>query len=184
MARHPEVKETDIIAAGEAIERAGKLPNPGSIRAKLGFKGGLVRIRNVWEKHISKRTGQFGDKGEHQLSLDDLPSELAEAAYQTIIQQKESFEKIVTHAYQRCQNLFEKRLDEQIFKHETSLKFYEDYESSADESISKLEAELKDLQSELETLAKQNAKLLIENSKLNGQVLAFERSLPNIKSLA
>ena len=56
MARHPEVKEKDIIEAGLALEQKGKMPNPGAIRAQLGFKGGLLRIRDVWEKHQAKHS--------------------------------------------------------------------------------------------------------------------------------
>ena len=97
MARHPEVKEKEIIEAALALEKLGKIPNPGAIRAKLGFKGGLVRIRNVWDKHLTKRSGNEDEK-EDQLSLEDLPSDLADAAQHSILMQKKSFEQIVTLA--------------------------------------------------------------------------------------
>lgn len=47
MARHAEVKEKEIIDAALILEKKGKIPNPGAIRAQLGFRGGLSRIRKV-----------------------------------------------------------------------------------------------------------------------------------------
>jgi hypothetical protein len=47
MARHPEVKEKEIISAALRLAEYGKTPNPGAIRVELGHKGGLVRIRQV-----------------------------------------------------------------------------------------------------------------------------------------
>lgn len=45
MARHAEVKEQDIIDAGVALENSGKRANSGSIRVKLGNRGGFSRIK-------------------------------------------------------------------------------------------------------------------------------------------
>lgn len=39
MARHAEIKEKEIIEAGCVIQQRGKVPNPGAIRAQLGFRG-------------------------------------------------------------------------------------------------------------------------------------------------
>lgn len=177
MARHPEVKERDIVEAGLALEKKGKMPNPGAIRAELGFKGGLLRIRDVWEKYQAK---QHGDTAfaENRLTLEDLPSEISDATQQLIEQQKSQLERLVICAFQRCQSVFDRRLDDHLATHDEQLAFYREYELSADNSIQKLENELKDLQSEVKELAEQNASLLIENSKLTGQVTAFEKAFP------
>ena len=177
MARHPEVKEKDIIEAGVAIEQKGKMANPGAIRAQLGFKGGLIRIRDVWEKHQAKANGSETTDA-HHLVLEDLPTEIADATEQLIHQQKSQLERLVVCAFQRCQSLFDKRLDDHLSKHDQQMMFYREYETSADISIHRLEDDLKDMQSELKELAEQNAKLLIENAKFAGQVAAFEKALP------
>lgn len=177
MARHPDVKEKEIIEAGIALEKKGKMPNPGAIRAELGFRGGLLRIRDVWDRYQSKQNGDIS-KSEFQLAFDDLPSEIADATEGLIAQQKDQLEKLVLCAFQRCQSLFDKRLDEHLSKHDEQMAFYREYETSADASINKLEADTKDMQVELKELAEQNAKLLIENAKLTGQVSAFEKALP------
>jgi len=176
MARHPDVKEKEIIEAGLALEQKGKMPNPGAIRAELGFRGGLLRIREVWECYHSKRIGESHET-EQTLSLNDLPTEIADAVATLIAQQKTQLERIIVCGFQRCQSLFDKRLDDHLAKHDVELAFYRDYEASADTSIIKLEEEAKDMQTELKELAEQNAKLLIENSKLSGQVVAFEKAL-------
>ncbi|MGJ8674336.1 MAG: DNA-binding protein [Pseudoalteromonas sp.] len=176
MARHPEVKEKDIVEAGLALEKKGKMPNPGAIRAELGFKGGLLRIRDVWEKYQAKQNGGAAIE-ENQLTLEDLPTEISDATEQLIKQQKNQLERLVVCAFQRCQTVFDGRLDDHLSKHDEQLAFYREYETSADTSIQKLESELRDLQSDVKDLAEQNASLLIENSKLAGQVTAFEKAL-------
>jgi regulator of replication initiation timing len=176
MARHPDVKEKEIIDAGLALEQRGKTPNPGAIRAELEFRGGLVRIREIWERYHSKRNGE-SHKAEQTFSFDDLPTEIADAAAILIAQQKAQLERLIICGFQRCQSLFDKRLDDHLAKHDRELAFYRDYEASADNSITKLEEEIKDTQTELKELAEQNAKLLIENSKLSGQIFVFEKTL-------
>ena len=181
MARHPEVKEKEIIEAALFLQNKGKIPNPGAIRAKLGFRGGLVRIRDVWASYQAKQAGGVGSGDEEKVSLVDLPSEIADAITTLIFQQKEQLEQIAVASYQRSQSLFERRLDEYMDKHDRDIEFYRDYELSADESIRKLEAELKEMQVELKELADQNASLLISNSKMSGQLVAFEKALPKVK---
>jgi hypothetical protein len=179
MARHPEVKEKEIIEAALALELKGKTPNPGAIRASLGFRGGLIRIRDVWDTYYAKRGAGYGEINNEDLSLDDLPSDISDAAIQMISRQREQLEFLIINAYRRCQKLYEKRADDLTLKHEESLLYYREYEASADQSIKLLETDISELQAELKVLAKQNASLLIENSKLSGQVAAFEVSLPN-----
>jgi predicted RNase H-like nuclease (RuvC/YqgF family) len=184
MARHPDVKEKEIIEAAMALEAKGKMPNPGAIRAQLGFRGGLVRIRDVWAKHQAKLGDSAALQDGNQLSLEDLPTELADATSTLINQQQAQLEQIVVASYQRCQSLFDKRLDEHIAKFDSDISFYREYELSADESITRLEADLRELQDELKALADQNATLLINNSQLSGQLLAFEKALPKVSKEA
>jgi len=178
MARHPEVKEKEIIEAALELEKNGKTPNPGAIRATLGYRGGLVRIRDIWNTYAAKRSGSFGEINDHELSLEDLPSDISEAATQMICQQRDQLEILVISAFRRCQKLYERRADDLNKQHEESLQYYKDYELSADQSIKLIEADMRELQTELKALAKQNADLLIENSKLTGKVAAYEAALP------
>lgn len=183
MARHPEVKEKEIIEAALALQEKGKAPNPGAIRAQLGFRGGLVRIRDVWAKYQAKQAGETDNKrDDSRLSLDDLPDEVADAVSVLILRQKEQLEHIAIASYQRCQSIFEKRLAHHVSKYERDIAFYRDYELNADESILKLEVEMKELQAELKELADQNASLLLNNSKLSGQLLAYEKALPSLQN--
>ena len=55
MARHPEVSEQQIIDAGLALEKRGKRPNAGAIRVQLGDRGGLARIKSIWEAYQGNR---------------------------------------------------------------------------------------------------------------------------------
>lgn len=176
MARHAEVKEKEIIEAALVLEEKGKIPNPGSIRAQLGFRGGLARIRRVWEGYQEKRAGN-ADDDENQLTMDDLPAELSDAYSYLIENQKKTLEGLIVQAYSRCQSLFEKRLGEHTSQYNQQMQYFKEYESSADESIQKLEDELRSLQSELKALADQNAKLILENAELKGRVKAFEQSI-------
>jgi hypothetical protein len=179
MARHPEVKEKEIIEAALALELKGKTPNPGAIRASLGYRGGLIRIRDVWETYNAKRAGSFGEINSQELSLEDLPSDISEAACQMISRQREQLEFLIISAFRRCQMLYEKRADDLTLKHEESLLYYKESEANADQSIRLLESDTSELQAELKVLAKQNADLLIANSQLVGKVAAYEATLPN-----
>jgi len=176
MARHPEVKEKDIISAGLRLAEKGKTPNPGAIRVELGHKGGLVRIRQIWECYQAKNSGMSTTDSNVEFSFDDLPSDIADAGTHLISQQKWQLETLVVNAFQRCQLMFEKRTDDLLEKHQKQIQFYADYEKNADLSIYKLESELMDLQSELKTLVQNNTQLLVENSRLTGRLSVFENT--------
>jgi hypothetical protein len=176
MARHPEVKEKEIISAALRLAGNGKTPNPGAIRVELGHKGGLVRIRQVWESYQAKNSGMPTIDRTVEFSFDDLPSDIADAASHLISQQKWQLETLVVNAFQRCQMMFEKRSDDLIEKHQKQILFYTDYEKNADLSIYKIESELLDMQSELKTLVQKNTQLLIENSRLTGRLSVFENT--------
>jgi predicted RNase H-like nuclease (RuvC/YqgF family) len=181
MARHAEVREKEIIEAALALEHRGKIPNPGAIRAQLGFRGGLTRIRNIWEAHQEKRNGGPVHE-ENQLSIDDLPTELSDAYNYLLSNQQKTLESILVQAYARCQSIFEKRFDEHSKQHEQSLQYFKECEASADESIERLESELRSMQYEVKELAGQNAKLILENAEFKGKVKAYEQSLPPVTS--
>lgn len=183
MARHAEVKEKEIIEAALVIEQKGKIPNPGAIRAQLGFRGGLLRIRRVWEAYQEKRDGVQTDD-DTQLNIDDLPTELSDAFGYLVSNQKRTLEGLVVQAYTRCQAMFEKRLDEHMSNHSENMAYFKESEASADESIKRLEDELRTVHTEVKELADQNAKLILENAELKGQVKAFEQSLQNSSELA
>jgi chromosome segregation ATPase len=178
MARHPEVAEKEIIEAGLGLEQKGKIPNPGSIRAQLGFRGGLTRIRRVWEAHEEKRGGSDVEN-DTQFTMDDLPTELSDAYRYLILNQQKTLENLVIQAYTRCHAIFEKRLDQHLEQHNQSLQHFKECEASADESIQQLEDDLHSIQSEVKDLADQNAKVILENAELKGKVKAYEQSLPS-----
>jgi hypothetical protein len=181
MARPPEVKEKEIIAVGLALELQGKIPNPGAIRAKLGFRGGLQRIRKVWDAHQSQGLGK-ALVHEEGLTFNELPGELADATTDLIEKQRYQFEQIVIHAYQRCQSIFERRLDESTRKFEETTNFYKDYEQDADESIQRLESELQALNLELNNLNKRNSYLQLENARLSGSLEVLNIAFPLMSS--
>jgi hypothetical protein len=174
MARHPEVKEKEIISAALRLAEYGKTPNPGAIRVELGHKGGLVRIRQVWESYQAKNASLATTDSHIEFSFDDLPTDITDTATHLIAQQKYHLETLVVNSFQRCQLMFEKRSDDIIEKHQKPILFYTDYEKNADLSIYKIESELLDLQSELKILVQKNTQLLIENSRLIGRLSVFE----------
>jgi hypothetical protein len=174
MARHPEVSDKAIIQAGKEIEKLGKKPNPGSIRAQLGFKGGLARIKTVWNAFERERNFKLIDSEPVQLSLDALPVDYAKNATQLISKLSDALEQMMIEAYQHSQTLFDKRLKILDSKYQEKDIYYSEYEQAADSSIKKLEYELYETSAELKQLADQNAKLLLENSRLIGRLSVFE----------
>ncbi|GAB3000746.1 DNA-binding protein [Psychrosphaera aestuarii] len=173
MSRPPEVSEKMIIDAGLKIQQAGKIPNPGSIRAALGFKGGLLRIKQVWHQYLEKLEGNSGLDTLQSIALDDLPSDISEYGFQMINQHKQQLETVITQSFIRCQTTFESRLEDTSKKYQQEIDNYQQSEISADESIQRLEKEVLEIEKERDKLAKQNADLLIENSSLNGQLTAY-----------
>lgn len=176
MARHAEVKEKEIISAALLLEQKGKVPNPGAIRAQLGFRGGLVRIRRVWENYAEKR-GDFSCDEQRELTVEDLPSEISHAYQHLVANQEKTLESIVIQTYQRCQTIFEKRLDEHVKNYQRKLDYMKECEASADESIHRLEEEVRALQAESKDLANQNAKLIVENAETKGKLMAYQQPL-------
>ena len=183
MARHPEVTEKAIIQAGKQLEAEGKIPNPGSIRAHLGFRGGLARIKSVWETHQQENGVSHPSGGLTELSFDALPESFAEQAKQLMTSVDNALEQLVVNAYGYGQRMFEQRIATLEKEYDSKLMVFAQAETDADRCIQRLESELRDVQSEANKLAKQNASLLIENSELRGRLAVFdERFTPPSKS--
>ena len=172
MARHPEVKETEIIAAAEVIEKAGKLPNPGSIRAQLGYRGGLIRIKAVWTKYTEKREKEKQSSSHYGLSVADLPSEIASDIATHNTELSERFEGLCLQIYKVSQQQLEKRIQAIEQQAEQQMEYIKQYEEEADESIQVTENELKAVKQEAADLAAQNAALIVQNAELKGELKA------------
>ncbi|MGQ8367452.1 DNA-binding protein [Glaciecola sp. 1036] len=177
MARPADVKEKDIIAAGQALEQQGKIPNPGAIRAKLGFKGGILRIRKVWDAHVAGDAIDNTSASQDEMAFQQLPDELTDAISALIDKQRYHLEQITVHAYQRAQALFEQRLDDATRKFKDTMAYYEDYELNADTSIQRLEDEVKQLQREVNHNQKQTSSLEKENARLQGALDALNYAM-------
>jgi len=183
MARHPDVSEESIIQAGLELENLGKKPNPGAIRAHLGYKGGLLRIKSIWERFIQKRESEFLQEQPLEITLDALPESYSNNAIELMKKVSTAMEQLIIEAYVHSQHLFEKRLKTIERTHQEKLEQYVEGEKSADESIAKLESELDDLNQETQKLAEQNAKLLIENAEYRGRLAVFDSTFENIEDL-
>lgn len=174
MARHPEVKEKEIIEAALALQKKGKVPNPGAIRAQLGYRGSLVRIKSVWQNFIQQRDQKLMPEAETELCFEALPENYADNAKELIKRLNIALEQVVVEAYQYSSKVFEKRAQDIESRGEAKLHQYVEAEHEADKSISRLEVEIDDLQKELSEIADQNAKLLIENAELRGRLAVFD----------
>jgi chromosome segregation ATPase len=180
MARHPDITEQAIIQAGNELEKTGKTPNPGAIRAHLGYRGGLLRIKSVWQQYLQQREGQLKSKPPQEMSFEALPDTYAENASQLISRVTNAIEQLTIEAYLQSQKLFEKRLKILEKSHQETITHYQQAELSADQSILHLENEMDELQTELQKLADQNAQLLIENAEYRGRLAAIVESQTSI----
>jgi chromosome segregation ATPase len=182
MARHPEVKESEIIKAGMTLESAGKIPNPGAIRAQLGFRGGLLRIKTVWFKFTDEREQSYLSEKNQQLQLEALPIEISDNMGIITNKLTESLERLTVQAYQIAQEMFEKRLNANKTEFEAKAEYFESYEKEIDLSISRYELELRESAAEAKTLADQNAKLIVENANLKGQIQALHNQVDKLEA--
>lgn len=181
MARHPEVKEKDIIKAGIALEISGKIPNPGAIRAQLGFKGGLLRIKTVWLKYTDEREQSYLSEQQQQLQLESLPSEISDNMGVITGKLTESVERLTVQAYQLAQEMFEKRLNAVQREFENKADYFDTYEKEIDACLARSEQELSETADEAKSLAGQNAKLIVENAHLKGQLQALQSQLEKLE---
>jgi chromosome segregation ATPase len=181
MARHPEVKEKDIIKAGIALEASGKIPNPGAIRAQLGFKGGLLRIKTVWLKYTDEQEQSYLSEQRQQMQLESLPAEISDNMGVVTDKLTESLERLIVQAYQQAQEMFEKRLNAVQRDFENKADYFETYEKEIDACLSKSEQELSESVEEAKSLAAQNANLIVENANLKGQLQVLQSQLEKLE---
>lgn len=174
MARHAEVTEQEIIDAGLELEKRGKRPNPGAVRKELGDRGGLARIKSIWEAYNVNRDDPLYESSKESLTFDSLPTNYADNAQILIDKVVHAMKQMAIAGYIDAQKLFERRLKSHEATHEQALEHYKESERSADECVQKLESELDELQTELDSLAQQNAKLLIENAEMRGKLEAVK----------
>jgi len=168
MARHAEVKEQDIIDAGVALENSGKRANSGSIRVKLGNRGGFARIKEVWENHVKTR------EDANVTSEDDgnieLPSEIQESLERNIKQAVKNLENITVNSYKVAQQIAEKRVSSTIDEYKAKIDDFEESEQQAGVALEACDEQISNLYDEIENLQGKNEKLLSENSHLSGQM--------------
>ncbi|WP_100644065.1 DNA-binding protein [Alteromonas facilis] len=186
MARHAEVSEKSIIQAGMELEAIGKRPNPGAIRAHLGYRGGLLRIKSVWETFDSKRHQQLLPTKTQELTFDSLPDDYAKNASHLMERVTDAIEQLTIEAYMHSQAIQEKRALAIEKSYRDKIEKYTEAELDADKSINALEQDVDELQNELRVLAEQNAKLLVENAELKGRLSVFSAidSKPQTKTNA
>ena len=110
MARHPEISEESIIQAGIELENMGKSPYPGAIRAHLGYRRGLLRIKAIWESFTQKREREFLQEQPAEITLDALPENYSANAISLMKKVSNALEQLTIEAYVHSQRLFEKRL--------------------------------------------------------------------------
>ena len=170
MARHPEVSEAEIISAGSKLISQGKTPNPGAIRAALGDRGGLARIKAVWEEHLSQQGELDIRLNKDELSYADLPSDVVQAVDAFINAIQKQIQRVTVDAYERSRFQFEKRLQLVESQWQQKLAYYEDYEQEIDTALKKQKNTISVLDAENTKLAQQNADLLLENSELKGRL--------------
>lgn len=174
MARHPEIPDKAIIQAGKELEELGKTPNPGSIRAHLGYRGGLLRIKSVWHCFVQQRQQKLLPESQSELTFEALPDTYADNAGELIKKLNTALEQLVIEAYQHSSKVFEKRMQDIESRERLKQSQWADAEAEADKSISRLEDEVSELQKELTHLADQNAKVLLENAELRGRLAVFD----------
>jgi chromosome segregation ATPase len=140
MARLPEVTEEEIISAGQEIEQSGKPANPGSIRTKLGDRGGYPRIRTVWDKY-KKGSGSNGED-EHEIVL---PTEIEDNLDRLSKQVITHLTQITKSSYDIAQQLAEKRVSSTIDEYKGRITEFEQFEQDASDSIENRESQIDEL---------------------------------------
>jgi len=168
MARHAEVKEQDIIDAGIALENSGKRANSGSIRVKLGNRGGFARIKEVWEQYATNReTDDLNSDNDADI---ELPAEIQESLERNIKQAVKNLEGITINSYKVAQQIAEKRVSSTIDEYKAKIDDFEESEQQAGIALEACDLQISDLHDEIENLQTKNEKLLSENSHLSGQM--------------
>jgi chromosome segregation ATPase len=168
MARHAEVTEQEIINAGTALESTGKRANSGSIRVKLGNRGGFSRIKEVWGKHVTNR--ESDDLSSDNDEDIELPAEIQECLERNIKQAVKNLEGITVNGYKVAQQIAEKRVSSTIDEYKAKIDDFEESEQQAGIALEACDEQIADMNDEIEQLQIKNEKLLSENSHLSGQI--------------
>lgn len=185
MGRHAEVTEEEIIQAGEEIERSGKNANSGSIRSKLGGRGGYPRIRIVWETYKSNSS----DTEENTDEI-NLPTEIEDNLENIRKQVIKQLTQITKSSYSIAQQLVEKRLSSTIEEYKKKIVDFEQFEQDASESIEQCETEINELNDlnkaltlQYEELNTSNIKLATELSLSKEKISKFEQKEDEFQQL-
>jgi colicin import membrane protein len=165
MGRHAEVTEEEIIQAGQEIERSGKNANSGSIRAKLGGRGGYPRIRVVWEAYKSNSSDI--EESTHEINLPTEIEDNLEAISKQVIKQ---LTQITKSSYTIAQQLVEKRLSSTIEEYKEKIFDFEQFEQDASESIEQCETQINELHNLNNALTLQYEELKSDNIKLAAEL--------------
>ncbi len=174
MSRPADVTEQEIIDAGVALENSGKRANSGSIRVKLGNRGGFARIKEVWEKHISNRGTEDSDV-DSDTDI-ELPAEIQDNLERNSKQAVKNLEAITVNSFRVAQQIAEKRVSSTIDEYKAKIEDFEESEQQAGIALEGCDNQISDLNDEVELLQIKNEKLLSENSHLSGQISsAIER---------
>lgn len=170
MARHAEVSSKQIIDAGCRLQMSGKTPNPGAIRAALGNRGGLARIKKVWEEYLEGDERLHIQLVKNELAYSELPLEIINSIDQFKNTIASQIERVTVDAYERSQGQFEKRVKTIESQYQKELDYYKDFENTIDVELVTLQANIDELENENQKLARQNADLLLENAELKGRL--------------
>lgn len=168
MSRPVEVTEQEIIDAGVALENLSKRANSGSIRVKLGNRGGFTRIKEVWQKHISNRVAE--EVGVDSDTDIELPAEIQDNLECNSKQAVKNLETITVNSFKVAQQIAEKRVSSTIGEYKTKLEDFEESEQQAGFALDACDKHISDLNEEIENLQIKNEKLLSENFHLSGQI--------------
>jgi hypothetical protein len=134
----------------------------------------FLRIKSIWEEFLRKWDTEFFSSKEKELIFDALPNDYASYVSRLMDRVSVAIEQLGVEAYQSSQPFFDKRSKALDQLHKDKLTHYRESEIPADRSIENLDSEVMDIQQELQSLADQNAKLLIQNSELKGRQSVFE----------
>ncbi len=179
--RPVEYSSAQIIAAGQALQAAGKRVTSFALRQSLGG-GNPRRLKAVWDEHLASQT-------QAPAQLPDLPPEIAEQVTAINARQAEQLNALAKQLSASALTLVEQRTAEAVRRMQQAREQMdaelEDATRALDESLAALndaEAKAQRLQAELETaqqrlheqelaMAKQEGELSAMNTKY-GELIA------------
>jgi chromosome segregation ATPase len=180
MARHAEVKEQEIIDAGVALEKSDKRANSGSIRVKLGNRGGFARIKEVWEKHINNRNAE-------EITVDsdveiELPAEIQDSFERNSKQAIKNLEVITVNSFKVAQQIAEKRVSSTIEEYKAKIEDFEESEQQAGIALEACDSEIIELSDELDVLKQRYEELVACNAELKGKLSSANDNIAKLEA--